>query len=84
MAHIEISNLNAAGSDLFAGTDSFLTELQTTETTQIFGGFKQPPSRNCKKVSIKIVKKNSWKRCKPPVIVVCRPAPCLVPPRKIC
>jgi hypothetical protein len=38
MAFIEISNLNAAGSDLFAGADSFLTELETTETTQIFGG----------------------------------------------
>ena len=40
MAFIEISNLNAAGSDLFAGADSFLTELETTETTQIFGGWR--------------------------------------------
>jgi hypothetical protein len=40
MAFIEISNLNTAGSDLFAGADSFLTELQTIETTQIFGGSK--------------------------------------------
>jgi hypothetical protein len=39
MAHIEISNLSAAGSDLFTGTDSFLTELQTTDTNQIFGGY---------------------------------------------
>jgi hypothetical protein len=38
MAYIEISNLNIAGSDLFAGTDSFLTELQDTDTTQIMGG----------------------------------------------
>jgi hypothetical protein len=38
MAHIEISNLNIAGSDLFAGTDSFLTELQETDTTQVMGG----------------------------------------------
>jgi hypothetical protein len=38
MAHIEISNLNIAGSDLFAGTDSFLTELQDTDTTRILGG----------------------------------------------
>ena len=30
MAHIEISNLNSAGSDLFASADSFLTELKTT------------------------------------------------------
>jgi hypothetical protein len=38
MAHIEISNLNIAGSDLFADTDSFLTELQDTDTTQVMGG----------------------------------------------
>jgi hypothetical protein len=38
MALIEISNLNAAGSDSFAETDSFLTELETTDTTQIFAG----------------------------------------------
>ena len=38
MALIQISNLNAAGSDLLAGTESFLTELQDTDTTQIIGG----------------------------------------------
>jgi hypothetical protein len=38
MAYIEISNLNIAGSDLFADTDSFLTELQDTDTTQVMGG----------------------------------------------
>jgi hypothetical protein len=38
MAHIEISNLNIAGSDLFADTDSFLTELKETDTTQVIGG----------------------------------------------
>lgn len=38
MTFIEISNLDAAGSDLFTSADSFLTELQPTETTQIFGG----------------------------------------------
>jgi hypothetical protein len=38
MAFIEISNLDAAGSELFADADSFLTELETTETTQIFAG----------------------------------------------
>lgn len=40
MAFIEISNLSAAGSDLFADADSFLTELQPTDTNQIFGGSK--------------------------------------------
>lgn len=82
MAHIEISNLNA-GSDLFAGADSFLTELKTTETTQIFGGFNQR-RRNCEKTSIKIVEKTSYKACKPPVKVTCKPAPCLVPVKKWC
>jgi hypothetical protein len=38
MSLIEISNLNTAGSDLFAGADSFLTELEKTDTNQIFGG----------------------------------------------
>jgi hypothetical protein len=38
MALIQISNLNAAGNDLLAGTESFLTELQDTDTTQIIGG----------------------------------------------
>jgi hypothetical protein len=40
MSFIKIANLDAAGCDLFAGADSFLTELQPTETTQIFGGSK--------------------------------------------
>jgi hypothetical protein len=37
MAHIEISSLKPAGSDLFANADSFLTELTETDTTQIRG-----------------------------------------------
>ena len=38
MALIEISNLKPAGSDLFADTESFLTELEETDSRQIFGG----------------------------------------------
>ncbi len=38
MALIEISNLKPAGSDLFASAESFLTELQATDSSQIFGG----------------------------------------------
>jgi hypothetical protein len=38
MAMIEISNLNPAGSDLFASEESFLTELQVTDSSQVFGG----------------------------------------------
>lgn len=35
MAAIEISNLNSVTS---TATESFLTELQTTDTTAVFGG----------------------------------------------
>jgi hypothetical protein len=38
MANIQISNLNLAGSDLFADAESFLTELQDTDTARIIGG----------------------------------------------
>jgi hypothetical protein len=37
MAMIEISNLTA-GSDLFAGNESFLNELQAADSNQIVGG----------------------------------------------
>jgi hypothetical protein len=38
MAFIDISDLTPAGSDLLAGSESFLTELQATDSSQIFGG----------------------------------------------
>jgi hypothetical protein len=38
MSKIQIANLQATGSELFAGTDSFLTELQSTEAHAIYGG----------------------------------------------
>jgi hypothetical protein len=38
MALIEISNLKPAGSELFASAESFLTELETSDSSQIFGG----------------------------------------------
>jgi hypothetical protein len=88
MANLEISNLNSAGSDLFAGTDSFLTELQASTTTQIFGGYNyRCGGRRGKKTSIKIAKKTSWKTPTPPTAptpptkVTCRPVPCFVPVR---
>jgi hypothetical protein len=40
MAMIEISNLNTAGNDLFADSESFLSELQDTDSEQVFGGKK--------------------------------------------
>ena len=49
MALIQISNLTAAGSDLLAGTESFLTELQDTDTTQIIGGGGHGHGRGSKK-----------------------------------
>jgi hypothetical protein len=38
MAMIAISDLNLAGSELFADTENFLTELQDTDSNQVFGG----------------------------------------------
>jgi hypothetical protein len=38
MAMIEISNLNIAGNDLLADNESFLTELEATDSNQVFGG----------------------------------------------
>ena len=38
MALIQITDLNLAGSELLAGAESFLTELQATDSSQIFGG----------------------------------------------
>jgi hypothetical protein len=38
MAHIKISNLNTIAGDLSPETDSFLTELNATDSSQIIGG----------------------------------------------
>jgi hypothetical protein len=38
MAMIEISNLNFVGSDLFTDAESFLTELQANDSSQVIGG----------------------------------------------
>ena len=35
---LNISDLNPAGSDLFADTDSFLSDLQETEAISVYGG----------------------------------------------
>ncbi len=73
MANLNISNLNSAGSDLFAGADSFLNELQTTKTAKIFGGFGQR-RRRCVEPTPPI--------CPPPTPPVCRPVPCFTPQRR--
>ncbi len=48
MSKIQINNLQAAGSELFNGNESFLTELQATEASAIFGG-KKNTKKNTKK-----------------------------------
>jgi hypothetical protein len=60
------SQQNAAGSELFAGDDSFMTELQATEITQIVGGYGHGGGKykkHCKSSAKKSWKKscNSWK-----------------------
>ena len=86
MAHIEISNLNSAGSDLFLGADSFLTELQPTETTQIFGGYNcRRGRRNWKKTSYKSsYKKVSYKKVSYKTANCSKPAYCYTATKKWC
>jgi hypothetical protein len=43
---IEISNLNPAGSDLFAGEESFLTDLQEADSDRVFGGGSNGNKKN--------------------------------------
>jgi hypothetical protein len=38
MSRIQIANLQANGTELFQGAESFLTELQSVEASAIFGG----------------------------------------------
>jgi hypothetical protein len=45
---IEISNLNPAGSDLFAGEESFLTDLQEADSDRVFGGGSNKNKKNSK------------------------------------
>jgi hypothetical protein len=40
MSKIQINNLQAAGSELFQSSESFLTELQATEANAVYGGKK--------------------------------------------
>jgi hypothetical protein len=64
MALIEISNLKPAGSDLFASAESFLTELQATDSSQIFGGGGHGCGGGSGKGSNKGSKKGSKKNSK--------------------
>jgi hypothetical protein len=51
MAMIEISNLKSAGSDLFTDAESFLTELQPTDSSQVIGGSGGSKKKKSKKKS---------------------------------
>jgi hypothetical protein len=74
MSKIQINNLQAAGSELFQSSESFLTELQATEAHTIFGGSSKKKS---KQKSNKGSKKNSGGT---PVVFVPVPFPVYCPP----
>lgn len=68
MSKIQINTLQAPGSELFTGGESFLTELQATEAHSIFGGSSG--------------KKNTKKKDKyavAPVVIIPVPFPVPVP-----
>jgi uncharacterized membrane protein len=58
------SQSNTAGSELFAGDDSFMIELQPTDLDQISGGYGHGGGGHNKKekCSWKKSYKNSWKK----------------------
>jgi hypothetical protein len=74
MSKIQISNLQPAGVELFQGSESFLTELQTTEAHKIFGGSGSKKGKSGKGKSGKS-KSGKSKSKKTPIIVICPPPP---------
>ncbi len=83
------SQSNAAGSELFAGDDSFMTELEATDLNQIFGGGGY--GGGCHKE--KKHEKGSWKKsCEtprtypecPPPVEKCPPPVVKCPPVVYC
>lgn len=75
MALIEISNLKPTGSELFASEESFLTELQPTDSSQIFGGGGHGggSGKGSKKGSKKNSKGGGY-GCPPPPCYPCYPS----------
>jgi hypothetical protein len=57
---IEISNLNPAGSNLFAGEESFLSELKEADSSRVFGGsgYKKRKNKSGSNKSNKSNKRN--------------------------
>jgi hypothetical protein len=70
------SQVNAVGSELFAGDDSFMIELQPTDLAQISGGYGH--GGGCHKPKQKCSWKKSWKKsCETPrPYPECPPAKC--------
>jgi hypothetical protein len=69
---IEISNLNPAGSDLFAGEESFLTDLQEADSDKVFGGSGNKNKKNSKNKNNPVV---PFPTPTPPPVIVYIPFP---------
>ena len=77
MSKIQINNLQTTGSELFAGGESFLTELQATEAHAIYGGKSNKKSKKgSKNKSNKGSNKSSGKNPVVHVPVYCKPCHC--------
>jgi hypothetical protein len=84
MSRIQIADLQANGTELFQGAESFLTELQSVESSAIFGGKcaggKKKTGGNKKTGGSKIGKSSGGKssgskssggsNCPPPNVVI--------------
>lgn len=77
MSKIRIGNLQPAGAELFQGSESFLTELQTTEAHAIHGGtcYSKKKSKSKNKSKSKKSKKSGG-----PVVIIFPPCPRPWPP----
>jgi hypothetical protein len=81
MSRIQIADLQATGTELFQGNESFLTELQSVEASAIYGGKACGSTKKSKPSGSKIgcSSKNSGGKssggamCPPPVVVVTPP-----------
>jgi hypothetical protein len=78
MSRIQITNLQPAGTELFQGSESFLTELQATEAHAVYGGKskKKGSNKGSKKGSKKGSGKSSNKNSGGPIIVIIPCLPC--------
>lgn len=70
MSRIQLANLPSAGSELFQGSESFLTELKSTEAHAIYGGSKKK-SKSKKSGGTTVVVIYPYPPCPPPC-----PPPC--------